>query len=258
MQPEEAIRQQFDNAAAAYGTSPIFAQGHDLALMVQAAAPTSEMTLLDVGCGAGHTAFAFAPYVREAIGVDLSQGMLIEAKQLADAKAKANVHFREASATALPFPDKHFDIVTCRYVAHHFPSLTPALTEIVRVLKPDGQFLLVDIISPEDAALADFIDRVEQLRDPSHSCDWKISQWQASGEKVGMHLKVISSWQLQIDFADWTARQKTPPAAIAQLEKLLDNASPEAKSAFSIVGLPRRSFHLWSVLLRGTLTVDPS
>ena len=107
MERDEAIRRQFDRAAAAYGTSPIFAQGHDLALMVEAAAPTAEMTVLDVGCAAGHTAFAFAPHVREVVGVDLSAAMLAEAARQAAARGITNVRWEEASAAALPYADWH-------------------------------------------------------------------------------------------------------------------------------------------------------
>lgn len=251
MERDEAIRRQFDRAAAAYGTSPIFAQGHDLALMVEATKPTAEMAVLDVGCAAGHTAFAFAPHVREVVGVDLSRDMLAEAARQAAARSIANVRWEEASATALPYADGTFDIVACRMVAHHFSSLGPPLTEMARVLKPGGQCLIVDIISPEDAALAEFINRVEALRDPSHGRDWALSEWEAAGARIGVPFEIVARWDLPLDFADWTARQQTPPASVAQLEALFDAASPEARQAFSIVTTSPRSFHLWAAMLRG-------
>ena len=85
--------------------------------------------------------------------------MLAEAARQASARGIANVRWEEASAAALPYADGAFDIVTCRMVVHHFPSLAPSLTEMARVLKPGGQCIIVDIISPDDAALADFINQ---------------------------------------------------------------------------------------------------
>lgn len=251
MERDEAIRRQFDRAAAAYGTSPIFARGHDLALMVETAKPTADMTVLDVGCAAGHTALAFAPHVRSVVGVDLSRDMLAEAARQAAARRLTNVRWEEASATALPYVDGTFDIVTCRMVAHHFPSLVPSLAEMARVLKPGGQCVIVDIISPEEAALADFIHRVEVLRDPSHGRDWTLSAWDAAGKQIDVPFTVVAQWDLPLDFADWTARQQTPPESVARLEALFDNAPPEAREAFSIVTTPPRSFHLWAAMLRG-------
>lgn len=250
MEIEDNIKQQFDRAATAYSTSPIFAKGHDLTLMVETAAPTADMILLDVACAAGHTAFAFTAKVKNAIAIDLSEGMLAAAKQLAADKNITNVHFQEASATALPFDDRTFDIVTCRYAAHHFPTLPPILNEMLRVLKPGGQLLIVDAISPEEKNLADFINQVELLRDPSHNCYWKLSEWQTAGENCGIPFTIVSQWNLLIDFADWTARQQTPDAAVSQLENIFDEVEESVRSAFSIVRPPTRSFHLPSVLLQ--------
>jgi SAM-dependent methyltransferase len=251
---EEAIRRQFGRVAAAYGASPIFAQGHDLALMVEYATRSPEMAVLDVGCAAGHTAFAFAPHVREVIGVDLSPEMLVEAERQAAARNLTNVRFDVASATALPYADGQFDIVTCRLVAHHLPSLGPALAEMARVLRPGGELIVVDIISPEDPALADFINRVEVLRDPSHSKDWTLSEWDAAGKHAGTPFAVIAEWRLPLDFADWTARQQTPPERVAALIQLMDTATPEARDAFAITATPTRAFQLWAALLRGVKT----
>lgn len=248
----EVVRRQFDRAAGAYGTSPIFAAGHDLALMVEAVHPTAAMTVLDVGTAAGHTAFAFAPQVREVIGTDVSAGMLAEATRQATARGLTNVRFEEADLVSLPFADATFDVVTCRLVAHHLPVLDFMLTDIARVLKPGGQFVVVDTISPEDSALADFLDTVERLRDPSHGRDWSLSAWQVAGDAIGTPFSVAAQWYLPLDFADWTARQQTPPEAIAALERLFDAASPAMREQFAIVRHPARAFQLPCALLHGT------
>ena len=210
------------------------------------------MIVLDVGCAAGHTAFAFAPHVREVIGVDLSAGMLAEADRQARERGITNVRWQEASAAALPFPDWTFDIVTCRMVAHHLPALAPSLTDIARVLRPGGRFVVVDIISPEEPTLARFINTVEVLRDPSHGRDWTLSEWDEAGRAIGTPFVVAARWDLPLDFADWTARQQTPPESIARLEARFDAASDAERAAFAIVTAPPRSFHLWAALLIGT------
>lgn len=251
MERQQAIRRQFDRAATAYGASPIFAQGHDLAVLVEAGAPTGEMTVLDVGTAAGHTAFAFAPHSREVVGVDLSAAMLAEAARQAADRGLTNVRFEEGDASALPFPDASFDIVACRMVAHHFPFLAPVLSEMARVLKAGGQMLIGDIISPESAALADFINEVETLRDPSHGRDWTLSEWDTAGRQIGVPFAVVARWDLPLDFADWTARQHTPPEAVAKIEQLFDTAPAETAAAFGITAAPARAFHLWATVLRG-------
>ena len=251
MDREAAVRRQFDRAAAAYGTSAVFAQGHDLARMVEATAPMPAMTVLDVGCAAGHTAFAFAPHVREVVGVDLSRGMLAEAARLAAARGIANVRWDVGVATALPYADGAFDIVACRLVLHHLPALASPLAEMARVLKPGGQLVIVDTVAPEDPALDRLINEIEVLRDPSHARDYTIAAWHAAGAAAGVPLVALHEWFLPLDFADWIARQQTPPEATTRIIRLMDNAAAEARAAFAFDPGPPRTFRLWAALFRG-------
>lgn len=209
------------------------------------------MRVLDVGCAAGHTALAFAPHVREVIGIDLSMAMLAEAARLAGARGITNARWEVAHAAALPYADDSFDIVTCRLVAHHFLSLAPSLAEMARVLKRGGHLLIVDIISPEEPALADFLNAFEVLRDPSHGRDWTLSEWESAGKEIGTPFDVIARWDMPQEFAVWTARQQTPPDAVMAIERLMDTASAEARDAFSLVGPPHRAFRLWAAFLKG-------
>jgi ubiquinone/menaquinone biosynthesis C-methylase UbiE len=252
MNQEKLTRQQFDQTARAYSTAPLFVQGQDLQWLVQAADLTPDMTVLDVGCGAGHTALAFAPYVQQVIGVDLSSQMLTEARQNLSQRGLTNVQFQVASATALPFSDRSFDRVTCRFAAHHFSSLSSALQEIQRVLKPGGCFLAVDVISPEAENLTTFINHIEQLRDPSHFWEWQVSQWQTAIAEAGMAFNLMKQWRLPIDFTDWVTRQQTPPAQIRALEICLDHADPDIQAALQITAPPQRTFQLWAALVQGT------
>ncbi|MBW4489375.1 MAG: methyltransferase domain-containing protein [Trichocoleus desertorum ATA4-8-CV12] len=251
MNQEEITRQQFDRTAPAYSTASLFGRGQDLQWLVEAAHPSPDWQVLDVGCGAGHTTFALAPFVQQVIGVDLSAGMLAEAERNLSDRGLTNVWFQAAIATALPFADQQFDLVTCRFAAHHFSALEPALAEIHRVLKPKGQFLAVDVISPEDPELAHFINRIEQLRDPSHYWEWQLSQWHSAIAAVGMSLELLQQWRLPIDFEDWVSRQQTSPTAVTQLEELLDHAPLALQQSLAMTRAPQRTFQLWAALMRG-------
>ena len=251
MTQEDVTRQQFDLTAKAYSKAPLFVRGHDLTLMVEVAKPVNTWHVLDIGCGAGHTAFAFAPYVQQVVGIDLSPGMLLEAQQNLQERGLTNIHFQQASVTPLPFGNEAFDLVTCRFVAHHFSNLSLALSEIRRVLKREGQLLVVDVISPEADGLAQFVNHIERLRDPSHFWEWKVSQWQAAMLEVGMSFSSLNQWRLPIDFEDWTTRQQTPSSVVEELKSLLDSASEPIKTALQLEKQPRQAFQLWAALMRG-------
>lgn len=104
--------------------------------------------VLDVGCGTGSLALVAKRMVGpdgRVHGIDASEPMIARAKSKA-AKRAIDARFDVASADALPFPDRAFDVALSAVMLHHLPKSTRALavSEMRRVLKPDGRALLVD------------------------------------------------------------------------------------------------------------------
>ena len=150
--------------------------------------------VLDVATGTGFTALAVAPLVRHVTGLDVSSGMLDEARGRADGSGAANVDFREGSAEALPFPGASFDAVTCRMAAHHFDSIPAFLHESARVLAPGGRLLIADTTIPDDAPeIGTWQNRVELLRDPSHHRNYSAREWTQFIEQAGFSIEAIDS-----------------------------------------------------------------
>ena len=101
---------------------------------------TSDMVLLDAGCGPGTITSALAGLVGRAVGVDIEPNALAAANRLAARSGPANLAFVEADMTALPFGDATFDAVFFHAVLYHQsqPMLTRTLAEARRVLKLGG------------------------------------------------------------------------------------------------------------------------
>lgn len=106
--------------------------------------PGSVGSALDVCCGTGAAMRHLRPLCRErVVGVDLSQGMLDEARRwLVDAPGEAALEFVHGDALALPWREE-FDLVTSFGAFGHIPEADePRLVEnIHRVLKPGGRFV---------------------------------------------------------------------------------------------------------------------
>jgi ubiquinone/menaquinone biosynthesis C-methylase UbiE len=105
-------------------------------LQVDLAAPLcAGREVLEGGCGTGLILKEIAPIARRAQGLDLSPGMLEQAR----ARGLAVV---EGSATALPFDDASFDTVYSFKVLPHVQDIAEAMREVARVLRPGGRALL--------------------------------------------------------------------------------------------------------------------
>lgn len=223
MDNRDAVRRQFGPVAEAYAVSRIHVSGDDLVAMLDAADLHGTQRVLDVASGAGHTALAFAPRVASVVALDLTETMLATGRRVAAENGIANVTFIQGDAEQLPFPDAAFDIVTCRYAAHHFPQPLIVAREWSRVLAPSGMVLLVDFVAPDDPASDTVLNTADLLRDPSHVRDHSAGQWSAFLEAAGFAGVAACLWPVRVDFAAYIERMQTPAAAAAAIRALFEN-----------------------------------
>jgi SAM-dependent methyltransferase len=151
---------------------------HSPGLILAAAEVRPDDTVLDVACGPGLMACAFAQVARHVTGIDLTPAMIERAKMLQRSKAPhpalspegrglENLSWRVGDVVPLPFADAAFSLVFTRYSFHHFEDPKAVLAEMVRVGAPGGRVVVVDVFTstPEQA---EAFNRMEKLRDPSH------------------------------------------------------------------------------------------
>jgi demethylmenaquinone methyltransferase / 2-methoxy-6-polyprenyl-1,4-benzoquinol methylase len=155
---EEQVRAMFDRIAGLYDrmNSVMTAGMHHRwrARAADLAELPSDGKALDVATGTGDLALELARRLGErgeVIGADFSLPML----ELARAKAAAlgaqlqgRVVFEPANALALPYPDNEFDAATVGFGARNFASLERGLSEMVRVVKPGGRVVVLEITTP--------------------------------------------------------------------------------------------------------------
>ena len=102
--------------------------------------------VLDVGCGTGFAVHQLASILEDgmACGIDVSPRMVQEATAKAPKMLSGRVEFREASSANIPYPADEFDFVLCTNSFHHYPDPLRALREMRRVLRPGGQFVILE------------------------------------------------------------------------------------------------------------------
>lgn len=106
----------------------------------------SGQSVIDVGAGTGVVSWLEQKLVGNeglVIALDPSKGMLTEAKKL------GVQHATQGFGEALPFRDDGFDLLTMGYALRHVADLREAFSEYLRVLKPGGTVLLLEISRPE-------------------------------------------------------------------------------------------------------------
>jgi SAM-dependent methyltransferase len=113
--------------------------------------------VLDIGCGTGLDSLVAAMMVGpegRVVGIDMVPEMLERANQNLKETNLKNVFFRLSSAENLPFPDSSYDVIISNGVFNLIPDKIKAVSEIFRVLKPEGRLMMADQVLtgklPED------------------------------------------------------------------------------------------------------------
>ncbi len=105
---------------------------------VAAEAGGGQARALEVGCGTGHWLSVLEADTRQVFGLDLSAGMLRQARRQAPRAALA-----QGQAGALPFAGASFDLILCVNALHHFPDPRAFIGEARRLLRPGGALVNV-------------------------------------------------------------------------------------------------------------------
>jgi ArsR family transcriptional regulator len=105
----------------------------------------------DLGCGDGYLTIEAARWARKVIGVDRSPEMLERAKALGRRRKVSNIVWKRGELEKLPLADGSVDIAVLSQALHHAAEPATALAEAVRVLRPGGRLLVLDLRQHDQA-----------------------------------------------------------------------------------------------------------
>ncbi len=200
-----------------------FAQRHahidPLERMLRLAGVTADDTVLDLGCGPGIVACAFAEMARHVTGLDLAPAMLERAKARQAERSLANMTWVCGDVSKLPFADGSFSMVVTRYTFHHFLSPAAVLAEMVRVCRPGGRVVVADV-TPETEKLSAY-DRFETLRDPSHARALSLAELKGLFVEANLQPLEIESFGLEMDFEDLMSGSFPNPEDVERIWQLV-------------------------------------
>ncbi|MBK8600227.1 MAG: bifunctional demethylmenaquinone methyltransferase/2-methoxy-6-polyprenyl-1,4-benzoquinol methylase UbiE [Flavobacterium sp.] len=151
---KDQIAQMFDTISGNYdGLNRVISFGIDVKWRKKVLALVSKKnpkTVLDIATGTGDLALLMAETSAEKIiGLDISAGMLeVGRKKITNANLSNKIEMVLADSEAMPFEDNSFDAITVAFGIRNFEHLDLGLKEILRVLKPNGIFVVLETSNP--------------------------------------------------------------------------------------------------------------
>ena len=103
------------------------------------------LDVADLGCGEGYLTVETARWARQVTAVDRSPGVLARARALAARKKCTNITWKRGELEKLPIESQTMDVALLSQALHHAAEPAQALEEAVRILKPGGRLLILDL-----------------------------------------------------------------------------------------------------------------
>lgn len=216
------IREEFTRQAEAYAAAPSIRDPDRLKRLVEAVNPSADARVLEVATGPGHVAMAFAAVCGEVIGIDLTAAPIAIANRMRAERGLANVRFEVGDCEHLPFSDGEFEVTLCRFAVHHFANPARVISEMVRVCGAGGSVAIEDLISSEHPERADYQNRLERLRDTSHTRALPLSELVTLLAHAGLEIVRFHSDRVSYPVEAWLANSQTPPDRAAQARAMVE------------------------------------
>ena len=120
--------------------------------------PKKPRKILDVATGTGDLAVALSQtQAKEIVGIDISKGMLdIGKKKVKKSHWAKNIRMEIGDSENIDYPANHFDAVTVAFGVRNFENLDKGLLEILRVLRPGGNLVILETAVPQKFPLRQF------------------------------------------------------------------------------------------------------
>jgi demethylmenaquinone methyltransferase/2-methoxy-6-polyprenyl-1,4-benzoquinol methylase len=154
---KEQVTQMFDTISKEYDSlNRVISFGIDIKWrkkVVSIVGKQNPDTILDIATGTGDLAINLAKTnASKIVGFDISPGMLEIGKQkIAQKKLNNKIEMVLGDSEKMPFTDNSFDAITVAFGVRNFENLEQGLTEILRVLKPNGTFVILETSVPAKA-----------------------------------------------------------------------------------------------------------
>jgi ubiquinone/menaquinone biosynthesis C-methylase UbiE len=253
MNHNQIVREEFSRQAAKFGDQGLTLSSQEILNWITESLPLNKAhRVLDVAAGTGHLSRAIVPFVREVLAMDITRGMLNQARQENAHGNFDNIFLQEGSAEDLPYEAETFDFVTSRLSIHHFENPVIPLREMVRVCKLKHRIGIIDLLSPTDQKISETYNHLERLRDPSHTMALSRQQMEKMMTEAGIFIEKIKIQDIEVDFQRWVqmteTKVETAEVIRDRLLKEIDGSTKTGMRPFLKNGA-LKFLHVWSIIV---------
>lgn len=228
------MRDQFTRTAQVFGDYAVSSRVPEAERLAHMVGARAEDRAVDIACGSGTLALRLARRVRWICGLDLTPAILDRARRFAAEERLANLAFALGDAEALPFGDDMLDLAVTSYSLHHMPNPARAIDEMARVVNRGGRVGVLDIFVPENPGVAAMQNRIERIRDRSHTRTLARDELEAYFGQHGLRVRQTHVETHVLPFDHWMLVAGSNPSEprYRQVRRLLEESMADDSAWF--------------------------
>ena len=233
-QQSDLVLDRFTRTAEIFGSAVLKTRANEAEILSRMMRVKASDRAVDLACGTGALAMAFASRVGWICGVDLTLAMLAVGQRAVREAKVSNVVFAIGNAQRIPFADRSVDLALTSYALHHVPDAAQVVAEMSRVLKPGGRVGVIDIYAPEERRRAELHERIEHVRDPSHTRTLARSEFEPLFVAKGLRVVDMCTEENALTFDHWmhTAGREPGDPEYIESRRLMEESMGEDLAGF--------------------------
>ena len=182
-------------------------------LLTHLAAGRRSFSLLDRGCGIGYVAMATKALFPDAevIGTDISPTIIARAREI---DSEHLIQYDVNTESSMPYESDRFDLAVCRMSIHHYPSVLQHLREVHRLLKPQGTYLIIDVV-PDRGKHNERLNDLFMGREDGHVKFYTLVEYESLLQQSGYSVRSVEYFPQLLNLSQehmlYEPIRKTPP-----------------------------------------------
>lgn len=228
-QMQDIIR-HFSARAQNYGKSLDWVNDENILDMIIECIPKRRGTILDLGAGTGVVAKYILKRCEEGcriVALDICKDML---DQINETKIETIC----SGVEELPFEDGSFDVVVSRQCLHYVEEVEKVLTEVQRILKPNGVFILAQIV-PFDEATSSEWESVIKIRQPLRKWYFTSEGWNELAERNSLNLQLSYTYAKIASVEKWASKYSHNNDMVQKYKQKLLSMNEEYKEKYAVL-----------------------